>query len=133
MDSQSIFISSNHTRIPTIKLSIWIGQLLGSEKAKKQVEALDVITFLVSKARDLVIPYVKSTWRDYALCQNFGCLTCSRLQLYLVICPLFFNAQKIILYQSGKPYYKTLVLSHLWRFCFRSSPSVRITSLDNLI
>ncbi len=61
------------------------------------------------------MPRVKGTGLGHAPCQKHGCLTYSRLQLCLVTCPLFLNAQYQILYQNAKPCYQTPVLPNLWQ------------------
>ncbi len=46
----------------------------------------------------------QGTGLGHTLCQNCSCRTCLRLQLYLVIYSIFFNAQYQIIYQNAKLY-----------------------------
>ncbi len=60
-------------------------------------------------------------------------LTCSKLQLYLVLYFSFLNPIKQILYQKANMYYQIPVLLNLWHFCYLSYWSVRKTTLNDLI
>ena len=91
MDGQSVFVSSDHTRISTTKSSTHMKHFLSNRKSKRHVGGSDVTEYPVSKARDLVIPCVKNTAPGHAPLENRRCLHCLRLQLYLVTCRLFLN------------------------------------------
>ena len=121
IDGQSILVSNNHSWIPIMKSPTHIRHLLGSGRAKRHDEGLNVTEYPMSKAQDFVMPLIKHMRPGHTQCQNRSCLTCSRIQLYLVTCSLSLNAQYQILYQNAKPYYQTSVLSNRSRLCYQDS------------
>lgn len=92
MDEQSIFVSSNHIHIPTTKLSKHVEHFSGIRYAKTYDRCSIITVFPLSKALDMVMLRVKSKGPGYAPYSNCKCFICSKLQICLVICPLFFNA-----------------------------------------
>lgn len=115
IDGLSVFVWSNQTSTPTTWLLIHIEYPLGIGKAKRQLGGPDITEWPMSKAQDLVILRVKHTLPGYVICQKLKCLNFLGLQLFLITCLLFFNAQYQVLYQNAKSYYQAFILSNLWK------------------
>lgn len=61
MDSQAVFVARNQMQILITKLSVHIKNSLKNMQAQKNIRSLDIMVFLMSKAQNLVMAFVRIT------------------------------------------------------------------------